>query len=625
MRRGTRSLARLLLVSAAVAAGGALVPSVAGPAAADGAPTVNEGRAYPGDPDREAALVAAEDDRLFEVRTVSSLASANGRPLDVPYRLASGAAYTLVLTKRSTPYTINDLLQLAPQTFVRQPDRSYLLSENLVVELGATLNLADPGGLELKMASDPRGFVSIVSYGGRLNIAGTSGAPVVVTSWDRESGGVDDDTTDGRAYLRAIGGQIAVADTEIHDLGFWSGRTGGLSLTGTDRPTAGSLGAQASALDVGPLSDAPEVKGNRDSAFGEVLPAGELPVQTLDGTAPAYSYVSASISNTTVDGNAFGIFASGAKGLDIRNSSFSHSLVSGVVLHRYVVNAVIENAEANANYKDGFVLARATTGVVLSQIEARDNVRNGATMSGLPLADGPSATGTSVGDYGNNSIANSSLVHNGRYGVEVVGGTSVGVLANEVESNQMGIVVRDAASDIGVVGNRVGASAVQGIAIRDGVDSVDVSGNVVDGGTTSVYLRDARARVANNTLTNADHHALSVVGSVAGSSVEDNKIAGRGPSAIDTKRAADFNVRGWQNDTSGWQDTTPFLQTLKRFLQPLTLMWLLLGTLLLFTAVRGARTRRDKAHPYADKRPLFEQPAPAEQLADARAVESARP
>jgi len=44
-------------------------------------------------------------------------------------------------------------------------------------------------------------------------------------------------------------------------------------------------------------------------------------------------------------------------------------------------------------------------------------------MSGLPLANGPNATGTSSGDYGNNSVSDSRAEGNGRYGIEVVRNT----------------------------------------------------------------------------------------------------------------------------------------------------------------------------------------------------------
>lgn len=586
------------------------VAGAAGAQESIGTPPVT-GTEYPGDPSSEAEYVAAEDQRLLEVRTVGSLSSWSDTPIKAPYRLATGAAYTLVLTSRSEPYTAEDLLGLAPQTFVRQPDGSYLLSENIVIDLGATLNLGAAGGLRLKLASDEKGFVSIVNYGGRLNVQGTTGAPAEISSFDRQSGKPDDVTDDGRAYIRSIGGQISIKHAEISSLGFWSGRTGGLSLTGTDRPTGGALDSLGRSLDLGerdPVAksggEGPEVEGNRGSALGEVLPSGELPVPMLDMESPEYSFVSAAISDTTVQDNAFGIFVSGANGLDIRESSFSDNLVGGIVLHRYVVNAVVEATDTLRNGQDGVVLSRATTGIVLSEVRANDNGRNGVTISGQPLADGPNATGMSVDSYGNNSLANSEASDNGRYGVEVLGGRNVAVLANDVDGNRMGVVVRAEAESVDVVGNRVDGSVSQGIAVRDGVTRAAVTGNIVTGGETSLYIRDSSATVESNTLTNALNHAVSLVGAVGATELQQNKLSGRGPSAIDAKRAPDVSRSTWTNDTSGWQDTTPFLVTLKRFLQPLTLMWLLLGALLVFTAVHGARARRHKGHPYADKLPV---------------------
>lgn len=569
------------------------------------------GTAYPGEPASEAEYVASEDQRLLEVRTVGSLASWSNTPINAPYRLATGDNYTLVLTSRSEPYTVEDLLGLAPQTFVRQPDGAYLLSEHIVVDLGATLNLGASGGLRLLMASDEQGFVSIVNYGGRLNVQGTTGAPAEITSHDRQTGGPDDVTDDGRAYIRSVGGQISLKHAEVSSLGFWSGRTGGLALTGTDRPTGGALDELGDSLDLGesdPVAAAaeegPEVEGNRRSALGQVLPSGKLPVPTVDLESPEYSFVSAAISDTTVHDNAFGIFVSGANGLDIRSSSFSRNLVGGIVLHRYVVNAVVESTDARRNGQDGVVLSRATTGIVLSEVRANENGRNGVTISGQPLANGPNATGMGVESYGNNSLANSEASRNGRYGVEVLGGRNVALLANDVDANRMGIVVREAAESVDVVGNQVDGSDTQGIAVRDGVAGATVSGNIVTGGETSLYIRDSVATVDSNTLTDAANHAISLVGAVGSTSLQSNKITGRGPSAIDAKRAPDLDRSTWVNDTSGWHDTTPFLVTLKRFLQPLTLMWLLLGGLLMFTALRGSRARREKAHPYADKVPV---------------------
>ena len=582
---------------------------------------------YPGDPEAEAAYVADEDRRLVEVRTVDSLARWSKTSLNSPYRIATGSAYTLVLTPRREVYTVKDLLGLAPQTFIRQPDGGYLLSEHIVVQSGATLNLSSSGGLRLRLASDPDGFISIVNYGGTLNVQGAQGKPVKITSWNRDTNSPDTLTNDGRAYVRSLGGTVRFRYTELSDLGFWSGRTGGLSLTGTDRPNSGELDELGETMRVGKRAtqerkaeEAAEAKkptgvslgGAGKSTLSQILPAGALPLPEVSIADPEYSYVSALIQNTVIKRDAFGLFAASANGLDIRDSSFDDNLVDGLVMHRYVTNAVVDSSTANGNAGDGIVLSRATTGIVLSEIEAKDNHRNGLTMSGLPLADGPSATGSSLTSYGNNTVSNSKLVNNARYGVEVIGGTNVGVNANDFQGNDMGIVVRGGAADVSVVGNRVTEPGRQGIAVRDGVHTSTVSGNIVTGGTTSVYVRDSAANVERNTLSDADSHAVSLVGSVSEAKVSENTISGRGPSAIDTKRAADVNMRRWDNDDGHWHDTTPFVVTLKRFLQPLTAMWLLLAALLVFTAARGSRRIRRIVHPYADKAPVSDgAPVPA--------------
>ncbi|MEV6282928.1 right-handed parallel beta-helix repeat-containing protein [Kribbella sp. NPDC051770] len=580
---------------------------------------------YPGDPEAESAYVADEDRRLVEVRTVDSLARWSKTSLNTPYRIATGSAYTLVLTPRREAYTIKDLLGLAPQTFVRQPDGGYLLSEHVVVQSGATLNLSSSGGLKLRLASDPDGFVSIVNYGGVLNVQGAEGKPVRISSWNRDTDSPDTLTNDGRAYLRSLGGQVRFRYAELSDLGFWSGRTGGLSLTGTDRPNSGSLDKLGKTMQVGKQADRERAKAKTDdtkkpvtldgagkSTLSQILPAGALPLPEVGIATPEYSYVSALIQKTTIKRNAFGLFAASANGLDIRESRFDDNLVDGLVMHRYVTNAVVDSTVADGNAGDGFVLSRATTGIVLSEIEASRNHRNGLTMSGLPLADGPSATGSSLGSYGNNTVSNSKLTDNARYGVEVVGGTNIGVNANDFRGNDMAVVVRGGARDVSVVGNRVTDPGRQGIALRDDVHASVVSGNIVSGGSTSVYIRDSGANVVRNTLSDADSHAVSLVGTVSLTKVSENTISGRGPSAIDSKRADDVNMRRWKNDESNWHDTTPFLVTLKRFLQPLTAMWLLLAALLIFTAARGTRRIRRFVHPYADKAPVSDgRPVPA--------------
>ncbi|WP_247828507.1 right-handed parallel beta-helix repeat-containing protein [Arthrobacter antioxidans] len=568
-----------------------------------GTTEVMDGTDYPGNPELEAALVADEDRRLTEVRTVASMVRWRNLDVKTAYRLAAGSAYSLVLTSRDEAYTVESLLELAPQTFVRQPDGSFLLSEHLVIQNGATLDLSEPGGLELRMASDAQGFVSIVNYGGTLKLSGSEGNPVRIRSWDRDKGTDDTLTDDGRAYIRSIGGQVALNYVELHNMGFWSGRTGGLSLTGTDRPSTGTLATFGRDVKAGveALKDAPGTESPQQPVDG-VLPAGELPLPDVDLTDPTYSYVSASITDTTIDGNAFGLFIANANGVDIKDTTVRNSLADGVVMHRYVTNAAVGKTEASDNAGDGFVLSRATTGIVLSEVTARDNRRNGISIEGQPLANGPSATGIALGRYGNNSVANSTAEGNGRYGIEVVGGDNVGVHANNISGNTMGIVVRDGARNVSVVGNQLRDQVSQGIAVRDTVSDATVSGNIVDGGEIGIYVRDSIAEVGRNTLTGLTNHGITIVGATQGTAIAQNTIAGQGPSAVDSRRAAEVTIEG--NTTSAWNDTTPWYIMLRNFFQPLTVLWLLLALIVVVTAVKGAGRSRDRQHPYADKIPL---------------------
>jgi hypothetical protein len=341
------------------------------------------------DGERQAALVAAEDRRLNQVRAITAVAPLQGPQWTRPYRLDTGSGYTLVLTERTDPYTVADLLRLAPQTFTRQQDGSYLLTENLYLNSGAKLKLANPGGLTLRMASAKDGFISIVSFGGGLNLAGTAQAPVKISSWNQGDGSTDTDQLDGRAYIRAIGGQFTMSYAEISDLGFWSGRTGGMALTGTDRPNTGNLEGPT---DLNP-DEEPETLRN-----GEVTaqPSGKLDTPDSRFSVPSLSYVSGEISNSTLSGNAFGLFVSSADGITVSDTVIQGSTNDGLVLHRFVSGALVERVTAKKNGGDGFILSRATQHVRITGSTAEENTGKGATAETPSPAAPPGATATMV-------------------------------------------------------------------------------------------------------------------------------------------------------------------------------------------------------------------------------------
>ncbi|MFJ9345941.1 right-handed parallel beta-helix repeat-containing protein [Streptomyces sp. NPDC101237] len=572
------------------------------------------------DAETQAALVADEDHRLNQVRAFTSVAPLQSTKWTVPYRLDTDNGYTLVLTERSNAYTIADLLKLAPQTFVRRKDGSYLLTENIYLNVGAKLKLSNPGGLTLRMASNRSGFVSIVSFGGELALQGTAQAPLKITSWDPRNNRADTDVRDGRAYVRTIGGQFEMTHTELSDLGFWSGRTGGLSLTGTDRPNTGSL------ENTGQIhgKTARERARKRDDAqddgagSGDVtaMPSGELTTPDARFSTGGLSYVSGSITHSTITGNAFGIFISSATGIEISDTTVRDSLQDGVVLHRFVSSSLVQRTVAKDNGGDGFILSRATQQVRISGSTAEGNGGNGYTLSGKPLADGPSASGQAVDSYGSNSVANSVAKDNGRYGVEVLGGFDVGVQNNRIEGGDMGIVARLEADKVSITGNRLTGQDRQGISVRDGVGDATVTGNIIDGPETGVYVRDSAAEIRGNTVQDATHHGVSLVGGVDGTTVSFNVIGGVGPSALDAGRShGDTDIK--ENQTFAWYDTSSFWVRVKHYASPMTLLWTGILLLILFSALMGRRRRRGHGpagpivHPYSDKAPL-PAPPPAE-------------
>ena len=585
-----------IVLAAGVGAAVALAATVIVPSLLDdGTGTTNSPTeyvsTYTGDPEAEALLVASEERRLVEVRAIANAAEWTGASAFKPYLLETGILYTLVLTARDAAYTVDDLEKMSPSSFVRQPDGSYVLSENIIVEEGATLSLNEPG-LELRMLSTSTAFVSIVTIGGSLEVVGTEDYPVQVTSWDEDNGAVDTDTTDGRAYIHVVGGNAEFVNAEFGHLGFWSGMTGGVALTGTELAEA-------------PAEDEAAVDAGNPVVFGaELLPTeGEASVIDLAPDLSGYSYVTARVENATFDNNAFGLFITSADGVTVNNSTISNSLVDGLVLHRDVKNTVVKNTTVTESARDGFSLRRATTGVVFDRVTATENGRNGISLDGTALADGPNATGTTTEVYGNNIVQNSTASDNTRYGIEVLGGVNVALSNNRVLGNHTGIVVTDGASGVIVENNHVTGDGEQGIALRNSEADAMVTGNTILGAETGIYARDAGGVFERNVIEGASNHAITLVGDTGSSRVEANTTEGTGLSPIDVARTEGATLV--KNKTEDWVSTKPLDVVLRQVFQPLTVMWLGLGLLVLFTAVSGVGRRRGVIqNPYASHAPL---------------------
>ncbi|GIH21812.1 hypothetical protein Aph01nite_01220 [Acrocarpospora phusangensis] len=571
------------------------------------------------DAETQAALVDMEDQRLVQTRAaLTALLQTGGIEAATrkqPQVFVSSHGRTLVLPARNTtaPYTLRDLMAVEKGRYVRRmKDGSYLLGVHVFVADGAKLQLRGP--LTLRMGSLPGSFSSIIAFGGGIEIKGAPGKLVQITSWDVTTNQPDRSTADGRAYIRAVGGEFKMEYANVSHLGFWSGRTGGIALTGTERPASAYRHRTKSQRHQDKADRLSRTPSRGSGSYGDVetIPIGPGTASHLLGD----ELVSGSITNSRITGDAYGLFVSGSNQTKIVDNMIVDSVVHGVFMHRFAKNATIESTKVINSGGDGFVLSRATEKVRVTDCVAERNGRNGFTLNGRALAIGPSASGESLAVYGDSSVNNSVARDNGRYGIEVLGGSRLAVQTSEVIGGDMGIVVREGASGVQISGNKLTNQRRQAIALRDGTTDAHVAGNTIRGAPTGIYLRDADGMVVGNkitTLRTPKSHGITVVGDAGDSEITRNTLIGSGTSAVSVSRAAD-RVNKHNNDEDKWVDTSTFWVQAKRYVKPMNVIWAGVFLLVVVSAIRSRgimerqRRRAGIRDPYEHQKWLEEKP-----------------
>lgn len=587
--RGLGATALTVSLLAGTALAGALPALAEGPADAD-----VDGSLYAGDPAQETAMARAEDRRITDITAMMDSSRWAFPPGAGPLTLPTGESSSVVLLAREEPYTLDELTELVPEAVERQDDGSYLISAHLVVDRGATLSIRSEDGLVVHLDSTDQDFATIVSIGGALDLAGGAEEPVQISGWDSSRGTADAETSDGRAYVRAIGGSVTAQDIDFRDLGFWSGPTGGLALTGTEAPRI--------------VTESDEVISDP----GEATAVGTDPEAVAPLTDPDEKghdgVVTASLTRVSAHRDAIGLFATNVGKLEVAEADFSDNLLDGMVLHRFVTGADLQDVTAHDNGADGIRTGRGTTDVTIDGANVSGNGDDGIRLDGSALADGPSSTGVATGGFGGFAVSRSVIAGNGRYGIQVTGGSRMALRENDVSGHRSGIVVNGTASDIEISGNDVRSSLEHGISLRDGVLGTRILGNSINGADTALYARGSSGEFEDNTISRATNHGITVIDQPERTRIARNTIAGSGPAAIDSSRSGTSVILA-ANSAAEWDVTKPLPVMLQRIFQPLTVLWLVIGVLLVASASTASRSRPGRApktHPYASHTPLTE-------------------
>jgi parallel beta-helix repeat protein len=490
---------------------------------------------------RQAGLVIEEDDRLRA--HLRNIPFGSG-----PYVDRDHGAPTAVLTARTDQYDLGSLLSMGAAA--RVDEHTVDLTTSVLIAPGAHLVLDAPG-TTLRLRSSASGFTSLVGWKGSLTLVGRPGSPLAVTSWDPDASAVDREVGNGRAYIRITGSTLKTSFTVLSGLGFWSGRTGGVALTGGD-------------------------------------------------SGPA----TGSIADTTIRGNHYGLFSSDTQRLQITDSIIEDSAADGVLLHRGSVGAAIRSSVVRSSAGRGVVAGGGSSSVEVRDVAVEDNGGHGIVLDGRPLADNPGPSGASLDGQSGFRVENCTARSNRGSGILAWDVAEAVVAGNGLTGNAEGVVVRGTSRRVQVQDNEITSSARVGIAVRDGAADVTVQRNDISGASTGIQVRGSRADVRDNQVESATAHGLSFQRAADGSSALRNTLGGSGPSGLDLARldtGATVEVSG--NSEEHWEVRLSLGRRLRGFLgdHPLLLLWTLLLTIPVVATLldRPRRYRRWQKGPYA--------------------------
>ncbi|MBX3011967.1 MAG: right-handed parallel beta-helix repeat-containing protein [Caldilineaceae bacterium] len=358
----------------------------------------------------------------------------------------------------------------APDVLVDQGGGVWLTKARIVVAATGRLEATRAAGmtelrLESILAVGSPTYIQ-VNGGGQLLIEG-----IKVVAWDSVNNQVDEEISNGRAYIVAQNGsRLDIRDSDLGYLGdATNSSTSGVAWVKRQNPADPTTGATGSVVNS-------KFHHNYHGLF------------IADGTNITILTDAAQSGQTTEVANNLnhGIFVrDGAQGVTISgvavhdNGNKGTNSGDGIVLYN---NAVQNTIQSNTIY------ANARHGILLDN-EANNNIVIGNTIY-------QQSDGLAVSDSDNNLIQNNHA-RNNRNGIRVSG-----ALNNPAANNQLiGNLIEDSASDLGnaygiylyahadnnlLRNNTILRSATYGIYIKSGANRLE--GNVIREGKTGIAL-----------------------------------------------------------------------------------------------------------------------------------------
>ncbi|MFI8632456.1 right-handed parallel beta-helix repeat-containing protein [Microbacterium sp. NPDC077663] len=420
----------------------------------------------------------------------------------------------VVLSARAEPYGIADLVDR--RALRLSAKNTYDLTKSVIVRSGATLRIDAPG-TTIRFLSHTVGYTELVGWGGNITLNGAEKKPLVITSWDSAADAPDGDLSDGRGYLMVRNGVLEASHTDFSDLGFWSGRTGGVSVTATDPGLAKAV-----------LTDTT----HRRLAFGLYL--SEVADSTVTGVTVEAPVVS-------------GINVTGAsRGVRIQDAVLTGTGGDGIVVNRGASRVAI--VDTTVSHSDGV----------------------GVRIAGGPRATGPNAGGATTYVMADFLLEGVTALDNRTGGVLIDGGN--GVTVEDLTTNGVagGLRIIGPAHTVEVTDSTLVSTGGIPLRVEGDVGDATVTTSRMKGPATGVELRGARVELRGNTITVGEGQGVSVSDD-AHIVLSANRIRGLGETPVRAEDGASVTQRFV--DTAAWSYRPALLLWLDH--HPMGWLWLL--------------------------------------------------
>ena len=353
-----------------------------------------------------------------------------------------------------------------------------LRSEALVQAAGATAlrAITEPDGQQRMLAIDYSSFVYLTTYSGVLNLD-----DIKIYSWDPDTGAVDTDYMNGRAYILAkYDAALNIRNSDIGYLGSADGESYGVSWRDVN----------------------------------------------LTGSDVLRSRVTGEVINSKFHHLYYGIYTYQASNMVFRGNQFYQNIRYGFDPHDYTHDVLVEDNIAYENGAHGFIISRGCNNFVIRNNKSYNNFDDTTSLAhGFMLDPGSPNSEDPQAPSHDNILENNEAYGNEGYGLRVLGSINNEFLGNNFHHNQQGIVVDVNSPDNLVSNNMLNQNTSYGLVIRETADRTTVTNNTINAnGNHGIFIRSHNNLISGNTINTNLSAGIALAPATGVPTIVDNQI-----------------------------------------------------------------------------------------------------